>query len=312
MERTTARALGVGCLPVRARDLALPLLFLSGLLGLVGGARPCAAQEPLADARAAFDAGDLEEASSLYEQARVAGGLEPEQLAEVELRLGVIARASSDPDGMRVHFERALALDPTLEAPSELPPRGRRALEALRALQHGTIEAAADPPVLPETGPVEVRARVANAPDGMITELRFTLGEWSETVPLAPGTATVPEDRWPTETTELVVDALTPEHNVATRARLEVPGRVPPPPPPPPPPPVPEPDLTPTAPPPPTIAPEAVAPPPPPPRSPLEEPALWVAVGVVVAGAIVGAVLGATLHDRYVVGVPRVETLEHP
>lgn len=306
----TARAFGVGFETVRARDVSVSLLFLVGLLGL---ARPAAAQEPLADARAAYDAGDLEEASGLYEQARVAGGLEPEQLAEVELRLGVIARASSDPDGMRLHFERALALDPALEAPSELPPRGRRALEALRALQHGTIGAATDLPELPETGPVDVHAAVTNAPEGMVTELRFTLGEWSEIVPVTPGTATVPEDRWPTDAAELVVDALTPEHNVVARARLEVPGRTPPPPPPPPPPPEPEPDLTPAPPPATTVPAEALAPPPsPPPRSLLEEPAVWVSLGAVVVGAIVAAVLAATLHDRYVVGVPRVETLERP
>lgn len=306
-------AFEVGSGLVRMRTLAFALVGLVVPLAL---AQPCRAQDALGEARTAFDAGDLEAASGLYEQARAAGGLEPAALAEVELRLGVIARASSDPEGMRVHFQRALALVPTLPAPSELPPRGRRALEALRAQQHAPAEASVDAPALPETGPVEVHGSVANAPAGMVTELRFTLGEWSETVPVAPGTASVPEDRWPTETSVLLVDALTPEHNVVAHARVEVPGR-PPPAPPPPAEPEAQPDLTATTPPPATtVPPEAIAPPPspspPPERSIFEEPALWITVGLVLAGAIVGAVLGATLHDRWVVGVPTVETLEHP
>ncbi len=274
---------------------------------------PCRAQTPLVQARSAYQAGALDRAQRGYEAALSGGGLGPAELAETELYLGVIARATSDPAAMRAHFARAVAVDPSVQAPAELPPRGRRALEEARAASSGAITLRVAPPVVATSGPVVVRAVVERAPPGMITDVRFTLGPWTATVPESVGRVDVPEDAWPRAPGDLVVEALTTGRNVASRVQLTVSARP-----------------APSAPTPPeTVATEPVRLSPadaverldrqeatvvviPIETSALEEPAVWIVVGLVIVAAVTAAVLAVTLHDRYIVGVPRVEGLSFP
>lgn len=91
-----------------------------------------AVAQPMVDADALWDDGDLRGAREAYRGALDGGGLEPSQTAKAHLRIGIIAAAFGDDQTANAAFRRALAIDPATPAPPDLSPSQRDAFEELR------------------------------------------------------------------------------------------------------------------------------------------------------------------------------------
>jgi tetratricopeptide (TPR) repeat protein len=91
---------------------------------------------------------EFEQAASALEAARAAGGLEPEQLAEVYRGLAECAAALRQPDEAEAAFRRLLALDPDAQLPEMASPLVREPFEQAAAFWVGKQRPALryDPP----------------------------------------------------------------------------------------------------------------------------------------------------------------------
>jgi hypothetical protein len=90
----------------------------------------------LAAAEAAYTRGALREANHLFLASLRQPGHEREALVRIHLHLGILAGATGAERTARSHYAIALALDPTLRAPSELAGRDRTNFERERP-DHG-------------------------------------------------------------------------------------------------------------------------------------------------------------------------------
>jgi tetratricopeptide (TPR) repeat protein len=261
--------------------------------------------DPLAEARAAYAAEEFDRAAELFANAT---GLEPAGVATVEIHLGILARARGEREAARAHFDRALAIDPALVAPRELPPRGRAIFEAARRARSGPLALVAEPPSeLSERGAITIALRVENAPPAWLSDLRATLVapdgrvRWWDVLHVDATEVTIPAPVWESiETAELVIEARRDGGNIAARSTLALARPQPLPPIEPLPEPEPEPLEEPAI----GLAPaeQDLTPQRADDRTIFEEPAFWAVVGSVVAVGVTAAILGATVRDHYVVG----------
>ncbi|MGE0788392.1 MAG: hypothetical protein AB7S26_22145 [Sandaracinaceae bacterium] len=251
------------------------------LVGALRVAPPAHAQAP-SRADGAYDEGRLDDAAALYGVELESGRLEPAELAHVHLRLAELARLASLDADAEQHLRTALSLTPDAE-----PPEGLAELAArIRAEGVGPVRvliAISDPST-------PARIEVTGAPQGLVRTLMVRTGDAE---PRA-----IPWDGTPREepSAPSEVRALDRFGNVVARA-----GRA-----------------------------RASSPPPEepvPPRiletepgdeqvieeeqeeddepSALENPWLWIAVGLVVVGA--GVAIGVSASgERYIVGAPIV------
>lgn len=168
-------------------------LALAAFLGVF--AASAAAQDPLARADRAYDAGRLAEAGVAYESALEGGALDPPELVRVHLRLGVLTAMGGQPSQAERHFALALALDPTLDPPPELDEALAERFVALRETRDGHRLSvrlrASDEGVLLEVrdaAPGAVRQVLARGAGGY--EQRFA---WEgERLPIDPPAAALP------------------------------------------------------------------------------------------------------------------------
>lgn len=98
---------------------------------------PASAQAPLERADRAYDEGRLADAGLAYDEALATGALDPAALVHVHARLGVLTAMGGQETHAERHFALALALDPALDAPTELDPTLRARFEALREERDG-------------------------------------------------------------------------------------------------------------------------------------------------------------------------------
>ncbi|MCZ7680012.1 MAG: hypothetical protein M5U28_15105 [Sandaracinaceae bacterium] len=168
-------------------------------------AAPASAQ--LAEGERAEREGRILDADAAYRRALAAGGLAPSDTARAHLRLGVLARAvGGDAEEAQRHFAVALAVDPRLAAPDELPPAERARFEALRG--SGLAIAARV-----EDG--ELRVEVSGPP--VARSVRVRVAGRDHELSLAGGRASMPAQAGSAEVTAL------DEHGNALRVeRLEL------------------------------------------------------------------------------------------
>jgi hypothetical protein len=144
-------------------------------------AEPAGAQTPLERAREAYESGALGEAVQRFERALRTPGNSTETLIEIHLHLGVLRAALGNAQAARAEFDIALALSPELAVPSELPPEQAAIFEQIRSARPGGLRAIAE--VEREGERISVRARVENAPAGLVAELHLSTQDgWSREV----------------------------------------------------------------------------------------------------------------------------------
>jgi hypothetical protein len=83
-------------------------------------------------AEARYRRGDLPGALEAFDATLRGGGLEGSTLARVHWHLGVLHAIVGDDTAARVDFGNALAIDPSLPVPDELPPEKQALYEAVR------------------------------------------------------------------------------------------------------------------------------------------------------------------------------------
>ena len=126
----------------------------------------------LAAAEAAYTRGALREANRLFLASLRQPGHERDALVRIHLHLGILAGATGAERTARTHYAIALALDPTLSAPSELAGRDRSRFEQERP-DHGLSV------VLEREGPSEATfvVRVWHAPPRLVRRVVVRCGE---------------------------------------------------------------------------------------------------------------------------------------
>ena len=243
-------------------------------------------ESTLAQAAAAYEAGELDVALARYEQALRAGGLEGDALASVAMRLVVLRAASGDAAGARTAMRTALVVRPELDAPPELDDATRTALERERAALGPGISLALGDRLVVRDGRISVGVTLLRAA-GVADELAATLDTESDGALTALGPPDASMLSWPTtlegaSEATLRVEARDTHGNVLVRSEITLPiERVP------------------------SLELER-----PLPRQAEDDGALWIGLGVgggviVIATVIVVAVVLSTPSDR--IGTPIVE-----
>lgn len=272
-----------------------PAALIATLLVAPAAAQGGAASDPLAAASAAYEAGELDQAATLFRAAIETGGLEPAQLARAHARSGVLAAAGGDLDALAAAYRRALALEPALPTPEELGPDAAALIDELRRERDGRpLSLRLRPGRVPARGtslPVELV--LLDTPAEWAARVRFEGETWARGFAVASATTAVlvREEAWQDAELALTVTLMDAHGNVLAREPLEL-TRAP---------------ALPAV-----TAPLAAQEPTTrvaPPTGPewYESPLLWVLVGVVVVGAAVGIGLGVALSPHeIVVGTPSV------
>lgn len=255
-------------------------------------------------ALSAYDHGELDQALAAFDAALRSGQNGPEDLVTIHVHLGVLRGAGGDVEAARRSFEIALALNPSLPTPSEAGGQLRALFEDLRAARAGRGLSVELRPV--PGGGARVEAAAVNAPPGLVAGLRLraTSGPqaqnaWARELDVpGPSIVMVPDEAFGGEPIlALGVDALDAHGNRLARALAEVArdegGN--------------EPASASSAP---SAVTTADAEPQPPAQRRrwawYQHPALWVVVGLVVAGGVTAGVVVGTAEDRYIVGAPQV------
>ena len=166
---TFSNGLDIGTLvTVRAQLIALALLGL---------ASTATAQSPeaggVAEADAAYGAGELDRALSFYDRLLSTGGLPASTTAHVHLRIGILRASLEGAQAARSHFALALALDPSLTPPPELGPDAQAVFAALAGAQAGRpLRLRLEHDDAARDAPFRLRIIVEGAPPGAIGSLR--------------------------------------------------------------------------------------------------------------------------------------------
>ncbi|MBN8612325.1 MAG: hypothetical protein J0L92_17145 [Deltaproteobacteria bacterium] len=135
----------------------------------------------LAAAEAAYSRGALREANRLFLASLRQAGHERDALVRIHLHLGILAGATGAERTARTHYAIALALDPTLSAPSELAGRDRSRFEQERP-DHGLSV------VVEREGTSELVVRVWHAPPRLVRRVVVRCGDRViETAPIGRG-----------------------------------------------------------------------------------------------------------------------------
>ena len=147
-------------------------------LVLVLLAAPSAVAAQLEDAERAEREGRLIDTDQAYRSALDAGGLAASDAARAHLRLGVLARAlGADPSEAARHFAIALAIDPTLDAPAELPPEERARFESQRGVPYRIVESFDGRELrLEATGEPAIARAIRVRIEGSVRELALVAG----------------------------------------------------------------------------------------------------------------------------------------
>ncbi|MCC6873008.1 MAG: hypothetical protein IT378_01770 [Sandaracinaceae bacterium] len=276
-------------------------------LGLLARTATANAQGPeaggVAEADAAYGAGELDRALSFYDRLLSTGGLPASTTAHVHLRIGILRASLEGAQAARAHFALALALDPSLTPPPELGPDAQAVFAALAGAQAGRpLRLRLEQDGAARDAPFRLRIIVEGAPPGAIGSLRVEaspLGStastgstpWVQRFDGAPDEVEVAAAAWRgAGTLALSVHALDAHGNELAAAAQDVraaaaPGGV---------------DLA-------TPAPAGG-------EDFLASPWFWLIAGVVVRGgaaAVTAGVLLATAQDTYVF-VPSVMGLSRP
>lgn len=292
------------------RTTARWILTVAMAAAAVAASTPARGEEAgLRAALAAYDQGELDQALAAFDAALRSGQNGPEDLVTIHLHLGVLRGAGGDVDAARRSFEIALALNPSLPTPSEAGGQLRVLFEDLRAARAGRGLAVELRPS--QEGGARVEAAAVNAPPGLVAGLRLRAtsgpqgsGAWTRELNVpGPSVVMVPDEAFGGESIlALSVDALDGYGNRLARALAEVardPGAG---------------DEPPSTSP---VAESATGPAGPDGTVPstthrrrrwewYQHPALWVVVGLVVAGGVTAGVVFGTSEDRYIVGAPQV------
>ncbi|MCB9611516.1 MAG: tetratricopeptide repeat protein [Sandaracinus sp.] len=256
------------------------------VLGLLLVASRVGAQSVEA-AESLYRRGDLPGALEGFDAALRAGGLEGSALARVHWHLGVLHAIVGEVDAARADFGRALAIDPSLAVPDELPPEKQALFEEVRRTTR-RAELHVEPVAIDANADSTLRVR---APAGLVsrTVLECTPpGGEPWTVEVDGDEALVPSPAWRgARRLGIRAVAFDAHGNVVARTTSTLVAATVG---------VTEPDD-------PSHAPSHYALPTEPPRerSVAKSPWLWLGVGAVVIGGVVAAVLVATRDTRYFV-----------
>lgn len=253
-----------------------------------------ASAQTLDDALAHYREGRLEQAVDALDAVRRSAVEQPRTLVTAHLYLGVLHATMGDEPLARRDFSVALALDPRLEAPSELSPTLRAVFDEVR----GTTEAVVvdvTPDGEPTVGaavPLSVAVRYVPAHAAAAIRVRAMPEEgeaWITRVEGLEGQVEVPASAWGGGTRlRIVVEALTPHGGVLARSETPLTGGLP------------------------AVAAASAVPAPSAPGddegggSVVEEAWFWIVIGVLVAGGVAAAILIPT------VGVQREYDLQPP
>jgi len=195
-------------------------------------ALPASAQT-LDEALAHYREGRLEEAVDALDGVRRSAAAEPRTLITAHLYLGVLHATMGDEPLARRDFAVALALDPELEAPSELSPALREVFDAVRG-ETAPAEIAVEPEGEPTAGaPVSLAVAVRNVPAHAAAAIRVRAepedGEaWITRVEGLEGEVEVPASAWSGGARlRLVVEALSPHGGVLARSETPLRGGLP-------------------------------------------------------------------------------------
>ena len=149
-----------------------PRAWISSLVlaTALGVASPAAARDdasPYETAKTAWETGDLDGATPLYEQAVTEGGLNAAQVVEASARVGTYMAASGKPEKALSSFRLCAAIDPGFQLPPESGPKAAALYARARkeaAQMGGKLELTAEVPTHAEPGrKVSV---VAHIPEG--------------------------------------------------------------------------------------------------------------------------------------------------
>lgn len=268
---------------LRAGALRVALVLSTLVAASVARAQPAADE--------AFAAGRLDEAAARYGRALESGGLEPDQLAHVHLRLAELAALASLDDEATRHLGAAIAIRPQGALSESAPPALAEEADALRG-ERVRVQLIVSGP----DDPVEIAVR--DAPEALVRTLAIRgSGGYARSLPWEGEARSleVPASARPLEVRALdrhgntvaLAGALEPEiePEPAEEEPLPIPD--------------PEDDDG--------DAPDRVPAGDDPEEGPslVENPWLWVAVGLVVLG--VGVAVGVSASgERFVVGAPEV------
>ena len=189
---------------------ALALLAAS----LVTCAAATAGAQSIDAAREAYERGALTEARARYEAVIAAGSAEPPALAEAHLRLGILRAASGDEAGARAELASALAIDPELTTPEELPPDQAAWVDDARRTPRIELRC--------ELGESGVRVAAEGGPEGLLARVRVAGAAWSTTLEAGGGEVPVPSSEWQDGVLRLRVEALDAAGGVLGRRMVEL------------------------------------------------------------------------------------------
>lgn len=267
-------------------------LVVAVVVASVGARAYAQASTALAEADAAYAAGELDRALARFDGALREGGHSSAELARIHLHLGILRASFGDRDAARRAFAYALAVDSTLAAPRALGPELRTVFDDARAERAAQRLALEVRPAgrLVRGEDLTLRLAASGAPAGLVGALRVRVAR-GDAAPAfvervegsGPANVALSGAAWSAgDAVEVVVDVLDEYGNtIASEPR----------------------SLSPSGP---------IANPTPPPeraqrsRGWLSSPWFWIAAGVVVAGTTAG-VLYLTAEERYVIGEPRIE-----
>lgn len=177
---------------LRALTACLALTAVFTLRAEAYGAGRAPGSEPLRQARAAWDRGDVSAAEPFYRQALEAGGLAPSEVLEGYVRLGAARAAVGKKDQALAAFRAASILDPAFAVPPEAGPKAGGI--AARARQDtasvGGIQLSMDAPhEAPSGKPVAVVVKLDAAHVSIVNKLVLVVRDGTsgkETTVMAP------------------------------------------------------------------------------------------------------------------------------
>lgn len=178
------------------------VVLVSLSLALLAGALPsvASAQDSAERAHALYEQGALPEALTAYRQALEEGHHATAAVATIHWHLGVLSTITGAEAEARRAFERALALDPSLRIPDELPPQGQTVYRELQR-EAQRMEIRLRTPEAHSDRSTSVEFSLHHAPDDFAWEVRVESAPegsapWSSTTSASRGAIDVPAAAW--------------------------------------------------------------------------------------------------------------------
>lgn len=197
-----------------------------------------AQSEPLVIALEAYQSGELDVALERFDEALRVPGNAPAELVQIHLHLGILRAIARETEAARRDMDAALAIEPTLQPPSEMGPDARALFETVRQARGGRavrLTATAAGPVRNDAA-TTLRVAIADAPPALIASVRVLAAPPSSEEPAVmnvagvPPTVEIPASVWAGGRALVVVVEGLDEHGgsvVRGEARLDalLPGR---------------------------------------------------------------------------------------